>query len=179
MSPKLFPPARKALTFQRKTLFRTPDSLTLARETVFLVKVCSHLSKENHFPPKGFVFLFCHSVSPCLGQRHIHAYQVRKRRWHAFRNAPASPFGDVSRIVSRGDTSFVAGRSRTATTRVILKNHFRMEQMEAVFSGWARKDLMAVQRRSVSSCSVRAMKSQNQSAFKRSQSRSMGLKSGE
>lgn len=70
-------------------------------------------------------------------------------------------------------------RHGSKPSRVILRYYFRMAQMAAVLSGWARKDLMAVQRRSVSSCSVRAMKSQNQSAFKRSQSRSMGLKSGE
>ena len=51
--------------------------------------------------------------------------------------------------------------------------------MEAVLAGCARKDFRAVQSRSVSSSWVRAMKSQNQSAFNRSQSRSMGLKSGE
>ena len=57
--------------------------------------------------------------------------------------------------------------------------HFRMEQIEAVLSGWFMQARKAVQSRSESSCSVRAMKSQNQSALRRSQNRSIGLKSGE
>jgi hypothetical protein len=64
-------------------------------------------------------------------------------------------------------------------TRVIAINHFRTEQMEAVLAGRSIKLRRAVQRRSVSSCGVRAKKSQNQSALSRSQSRSIGLKSGE
>ena len=64
-------------------------------------------------------------------------------------------------------------------SRLVAKNHFRMAQAEAVLSGWPMKFLRAWQRRWVNSSGVRARKSQNQSALTRSQSRSIGLKSGE
>lgn len=64
-------------------------------------------------------------------------------------------------------------------SRTVAKNHFRMEQMEAVLSGWSMKERKAVQSRSVNASSVRAMKSQNQSALSRNHRRSIGLKSGE
>jgi len=44
-----------------------------------------------------------------------------------------------------------------SAVRVIPENHFRMEQMEAVLSGWARKAWSAVTRRSVKASGVRAM----------------------
>src|SRR5579863_5797653 len=66
-----------------------------------------------------------------------------------------------------------------AAAIAVARIHFRMEQMEAVFSGSARKLLRARQRRSVSCSGVRAKKSQNQSALRRNHNRSMGLKSGE
>jgi len=58
--------------------------------------------------------------------------------------------------------------------RPVATTHFRMEQSEAVLSGWSRKDFGAVQRRSVNSLGVLAMQSQNQSALRRSHSRSIG-----
>ena len=51
--------------------------------------------------------------------------------------------------------------------------------MEAVLGGSFMKERRARQSRSLNCCSVRAMKSQNQSALSLNQSRSMGLKSGE
>lgn len=42
-------------------------------------------------------------------------------------------------------------------SRVIAKNHFRMEQAEAVWFGWSMKLLRAVQRRSVKASVVRAI----------------------
>lgn len=41
--------------------------------------------------------------------------------------------------------------------RVIARNHFRMEQLEAILAGSSMKLLSAVQSRSVSSSEVRAM----------------------
>ncbi len=61
----------------------------------------------------------------------------------------------------------------------ILKSYFRIAQIEAVFVRSPIKDLSAVQRRSQSEVLSLAIKSENQSALTLSQSRSIGLKSGE
>jgi hypothetical protein len=46
--------------------------------------------------------------------------------------------------------------SRLKVLRVILVNHFRIEQMEAVLAGWSMKLFKARQSRSMSSWDVRA-----------------------
>jgi hypothetical protein len=65
---------------------------------------------------------------------------------------PGSTYMDGATGPFTGARLFFGGNSR-----VISKGHFRIEQMEAVFSGWARKLLSAVQRRSVRASGVRAM----------------------
>src|SRR5882762_1178410 len=77
---------------------------------------------------------------PRSGRAHFHLATLRLQQLCL----KTIPFADISRTVAR--------------------IHFRIEQMEAVLAGCARKDFRAVQSRSVSSSWVRAMKSQNQSA---------------
>jgi len=63
--------------------------------------------------------------------------------------------------------------------RTVARIHFRMEQIAAVLPGCVMNAFNARQSRSDNASCVWAMKSQNQSAFRRSHSRSIGLKSGE
>ena len=68
---------------------------------------------------------------------------------------------------------------REAALGLIAESYFRIEQMEAVLGESSRKLLRARQSRSESSWEEWAMKSQSQSALRRSHKRSIGLKSGE
>jgi hypothetical protein len=63
--------------------------------------------------------------------------------------------------------------------RLIAKTHFRKAQTEVVLAVSSIKLFNPVIKRAMSSASLRAMKSQNQSAFSRNHRRSIGLKSGE